>query len=45
MSFALGPSVNFFPADPPAARLNELQKKYPDLYQQALQQPIVPRGP
>jgi hypothetical protein len=42
---ALATIGKFFPADPPAAKLNELQKKYPDLYQQALQQPITPRGP
>jgi hypothetical protein len=42
---ALATIGKFFPADPPAAKLNELQKKYPDLYQQALQQPIIPRGP
>jgi hypothetical protein len=42
---ALATIGKFFPADPPAAKLNELQKKYPDLYRQALQQPIAPRGP
>ena len=31
----------FFPADPPAAKLKALQAKYPDLYQQALVQPIT----
>jgi hypothetical protein len=30
----------FFPADPPAAKLKALAKQSPDLYQQALQQPI-----
>jgi tetratricopeptide (TPR) repeat protein len=34
----------FFPADPPADKLKDLEKKYPELYQQALQQPIA-RGP
>ena len=30
----------FFPADPPSAKLKALAKQSPDLYQQALQQPI-----
>jgi tetratricopeptide (TPR) repeat protein len=35
----------FFPADPSAKQLDELQNKYPDLYTQALQQPITPHAP
>jgi hypothetical protein len=35
----------YFPADPPASKLKELQKSYPDLYQQALLQPIAPKTP
>jgi hypothetical protein len=31
----------YFPADAPAVKLKELQTKFPDLYQQALQQPIA----
>ena len=34
----------FFPAGPPQAQLDALQKTYPDLYQQALREPIN-RGP
>jgi hypothetical protein len=34
----------FFPADPPAAKLKELEQKYPELYKQALQEPIGKPG-
>jgi hypothetical protein len=37
---ALATLGKFFPADPVTTQLNDLQKKYPDLYQQALQRPI-----
>lgn len=37
---ALATTGKFFPGEPPAAKLKDLQNKYPDLYQQALQQPI-----
>ncbi len=43
---ALATIGKYFPAAPPSAKLNELAKKYPALYQQALQEPITsPRGP
>jgi hypothetical protein len=42
---ALATIGRFFPAAPPADKLKELEKKYPDLYQQALQQPIRPQNP
>jgi hypothetical protein len=35
----------FFPAEPPAAKLKELEKNHPDLYQKALLLPISVKGP
>ena len=31
----------YFPADPPAAKLKELAARFPDVYRQAIQQPIA----
>jgi tetratricopeptide (TPR) repeat protein len=35
----------YFPANPPREKLDELAKKYPDDYKEALQLPISPRTP
>ncbi|MCE0497861.1 MAG: hypothetical protein LV481_07950 [Methylacidiphilales bacterium] len=42
---ALATLGKYFPADPPAAKLKELEKQFPELYQTALQQPITPKSP
>ena len=42
---ALATLGKFFPADPAAAKLKELEKAYPDAYKEALQQPIGPKMP
>jgi len=40
---ALATLGKFFPADAPAAKLKDLEKKYPDLYKTALEEPISPK--
>ena len=42
---ALATLGKFFPADPPATKLKDLEKKYPDLYKTALALPISPKNP
>ena len=42
---ALATLGRFFPAEPATTKLKMMEKKYPELYQQALQLPIVPKGP
>jgi tetratricopeptide (TPR) repeat protein len=42
---ALATLGKYFPAAPAAAKLDALKKAHPDLYQQAIQQPILPATP
>ena len=41
---ALATLGKFFPAEPATTKLEEMKKKFPDLYAQALQLPIAARG-